>query len=244
MEEGSMNEIKGFVGSLAASRDAQEGPMLQEDRVREILSRLERGEGVKSIARTLGVDRKTIKRWRRLGGWQPRVRGARRRGLDAFGAFLEKRSPEVGWNGAVLLREVQGLGFTGGYLQVQRFVRPLRDAKRWAAVATVCFETEPGRQAQVDYGQLRVWIAEQVERVHLFVFTLGYSLRLFVHASRDERLASLLGGHEQAFRHFGGVPLEGLYDNPRTVTLGREAGRVRPLLSRSARVSGGCGNLS
>ena len=138
--------------------------MLQEDRVREILSRLERGEGVKSIARTLGVDRKTIKRWRQLGGWRPRVRGARRRGLDAFGAFLEKRGPEVAWNGAVLLREVQGLGFTGGYLQVQRFVRPLRDAKRWAAVATVRFETEPGRQAQVDYGQLRVWIAEQVER--------------------------------------------------------------------------------
>jgi transposase len=109
-------------------------------------------------------------------------------------------------------------------------------------VATVRFETEPGRQAQVDYGQLRVRIGEQVERVHLFVFTLGYSRRLFVQASRDERLASLLGGHEQAFRHFGGVPLEGLYDNPRTVTLGREAGRVRPLLSRSARVSGGCGN--
>jgi len=41
-----MNEIKGFVGSLAASRDAQEGPMLQEDRVREILSRLERGEAL------------------------------------------------------------------------------------------------------------------------------------------------------------------------------------------------------
>ena len=221
-----MDEIKGFVGSLPASRDAREGLVLQEDRVREILSRLERGEGIKAIARELGVDRKTIKRWRRLGGWQPRVRGARRRGIDAFAGFVERRGPEVGWNGAVLLRELQGLGFTGGYQQVRRFMRPLRDAKRWAAVATVRFETEPGRQAQVDYGQLRVWIAEQVERVHLFVFTLGYSRRLFVQAFRDERLASLLDGHEQAFRHFGGVPLEGLYDNPRTVTLGREAGRV------------------
>ena len=74
-----MDEIKGSVGSVPASWDAREGPVLQEDRVREILSRLERGEGIKAIARELGVDRKTIKRWRRLGGWQPRVRGARRR---------------------------------------------------------------------------------------------------------------------------------------------------------------------
>lgn len=221
-----MDEITGFVGSSPASREAGEGPVLREDRVREIVSRLERGEGVKTISRELGVDRKTVKRWRRLGGWQPRARGKRPRAMDAFAGFVEQRGPEVGWNGAVLLRELQGQGFTGGYLQVQRFVRPLRDAKRWASVATVRFETEPGQQAQVDYGQLRVWIAERLERVHLFVLTLGYSRRLFVQAFRDEKLGSLLEGHEQAFRHFGGVPLEGLYDNPRTVTLGREAGRV------------------
>lgn len=99
----------------------------------------------------------------------------------------------------MLLRELRDLGFEGGYLQVQRFVRPLRDAKRWTSVATVRFETEPGRQAQVDYGQMRVWIAERLERID---------------------------GHERSFRHFGGVPLECLYDNPRTVTLGREKGRV------------------
>jgi len=68
----------------------------------------------------------------------------------------------------------------------------------------VRFETEPGQQAQVDYGQLRVWIADRLERSHLFVFTLGYSRRLFVQAYRDEKLGSLLDGHQQAFCHFGG----------------------------------------
>ena len=221
-----MAEMGISVGLTPVSREAREGPVLQADRVREIVSRLERGEGIKAIARDLGVDRKTVKRWRKLGGWQPRARGTRRRALDPFAGFLEQRGPEVGWNGAVLLRELRGLGFEGGYLQVQRFVRPLRDAKRWASVATVRFETEPGRQAQVDYGQMRLWIGEQLERVHLFVFTLGSSRRLFVQACRDEQLGSLLRGHEGAFRHFGGTPLECLYDNPRTVTLGREAGRV------------------
>ena len=93
-------------------------------------------------------------------------------------------------------------------------------------MATVRFETEPGKQAQVDFGQLQVWIGEKRERVHLFVFTLGYSRRAFVRAYRDERLDALLDGHERALRHFGGVPLECLYDNPRTVSLGRGDGRV------------------
>jgi hypothetical protein len=36
----------------------------------------------------------------------------------------------------------------------------------------------------------------------------------------------LLDGHERALRHFGGVPLSCLYDNPRTITTGRSAGHV------------------
>jgi hypothetical protein len=50
-----MDEIQGSVGSLPASREAREGPVLREDRVREIVSRLERGEGIKTISRELGV---------------------------------------------------------------------------------------------------------------------------------------------------------------------------------------------
>jgi len=41
--------------------------MLREDMVQEVLARLARGESVKAIARELGMDRKTVKRWRRLG---------------------------------------------------------------------------------------------------------------------------------------------------------------------------------
>lgn len=41
------------------------------------------------------------------------------------------------------------------------------------------FETEPG-ELRDEYGQLQVRIAEQPETVHLFVFTLGYSRRLFL----------------------------------------------------------------
>ncbi|MER3425225.1 MAG: transposase, partial [Nitrospiraceae bacterium] len=188
--------------------------MLQEDTVQEVLARLARGERVKAIAREFGVDRKTVKRWRRLGQWQPRQGRPRPRGLDPYLDRLAQRGPEVGGNAVVLHRELQGLGFTGGGQQVRRAIRPWRAEARWATLATVGYETGPGEQAQVDFGQLRIWIGERDERVHLFVMTLGYSRRLWVRAYPHERLSALLDGHERAFRHVGGVPLTCLYDNP------------------------------
>ena len=214
--------------------------MLRGDLVREIVARKQRGEGIKRIARELGVDRKTVKRWLRLGSWQPRQSRRSPRPVERLAEFIERRAPEVGWNGVVLHRELAGLGFTGGYQQVQRFLKPYRTQRRWSELATVRFETGPGEQAQVDYGQLRVWIGEQPETVHLFVFTLGYSRRLFARGYPDERLVTLLDGHERAFRWFSGVTLSCLYDNPRTLVLGRRENQVvwHPLFEDFARYYG------
>jgi transposase-like protein len=76
--------------------------MLGVELVQEMVARKERGEGVKRIARELGVDRKTVKRWLKLGAWQPREVQRRARQLDRFAEFIERRAPEVGFNGAVL----------------------------------------------------------------------------------------------------------------------------------------------
>lgn len=226
--------------SPPSATNSVEEMMLREDMVREILARLARGEGVKRIAREVGVDRNTVKRWRRLGAWRPRQGRSRSRRIEPFTAFLDRRGPEVGWNGMVLHRELQALGFQGGYLQVQRYLQPLRAQHQWAALATIRFETAPGQQAQVDFGQTQVWIGEQGEEVHLFVFTLGFSRRLWTRAYPHERLSALIDGHERAFRHFGGVPLECLYDNPRTLVIGRREGHVlwHPVFEDFARYYG------
>ena len=221
-----MDEITTDVGSTSATTTPVESSMLHEDAVREVLARLARGEHVKTIARELGVDKKTIKRWRQRGAWRARQPRVYVKAIDTHRAFLERRGPEVGWNGVVLLRELRAQGFTGGYQQVQRALQPLRSTRRWAALATMRFETGPGEQAQADFGQLGVWIGDVETPVHFFVFTLGFSRRAVAYAYRNERLDTLLDGHERAFRHFGGVPLTCLYDNPRTITLGRSAGQV------------------
>jgi hypothetical protein len=96
-------------------------------------------------------------------------------------------------------------------------VAPLRQALRAEALATVRFETPPGRQLQIDFGETRVAIGDESVRVYLFVATLGYSRRCFVQAFRHERQSAWFDGIEAAFRHFGGVPQEVLLDNARAL---------------------------
>ena len=80
---------------------AAEERMLRADLVREMVARKERGEGAKRIARELGVDRKTVKRWLRLGSWQPRrsrALGPRRSiGLPSSSSGARRRSGGTGW---------------------------------------------------------------------------------------------------------------------------------------------------
>jgi hypothetical protein len=155
-DRGAMEEEREQVISPSTETGLVEEGMLGQELVREMVARRERGDGIKRIARDLGVDRKTVKRWLRLGGWQPRRAQRRERHLDRFAEFIERRAPEVGFNAVVLHRELQGFGFPGGLMQVQRFVRRYREQRRWSELATVRFETGPGEQAQVDYGQL--WV--------------------------------------------------------------------------------------
>ena len=86
------------------------------------------------------------------------------------------------------------------------------------ALATVRFETPPGRQLQIDFGQCRT-VVEDCEpgKLFLFVATLGYSRRVYAQAFRHERQSAWLEGIEGAFQHFGGLPGEVLIDNARAL---------------------------
>jgi transposase len=79
------------------------------------------------------------------------------------------------------------------------------------------FETRPGHQLQIDFGEVRVWIADNPMRVHLFVATLSYSRRMHIRASARERQVDWLEGMEGVFLRFGGVPTEILFDNARAL---------------------------
>ena len=166
MEETASRAV-GSTGSVST----EAVPVLKPEVVDELLTRLGRGEPVQRLAREYGIDRKTVRVWRARGRYQPRPPRLRKSILDPHAAWLTQRAPEVDFNAAVLYRElVTHFGYTGSAQQVLRFVRPFRVASRRPR-ATVRFETPPGQQAQVDFGQRQVWIDAQRVTAHVFVCT-------------------------------------------------------------------------
>ena len=204
-----------------------EEALIEETQWGAIRSLRQQGRSKKAIARELGLDIKTVRKWLRQP-FRPQRRRPRGRELDEYREFLRGRAPEVGFNAVVLLRELQALGFRGSYTSVKRYLQPWREEQRLVSAATVRFETEPGQQAQVDWGSTQVWIGEAPVRVRLFVMVLGFSRRLYAEAFKNERLQALVDGHEGALEHFDGYPQTILYDNPRTIVRAKDEvhGRV------------------
>ncbi len=80
------------------------------------------------------------------------------------------------------------LGIVVSLRTVERSASHLRREFAARALAKVRFETPPGRQLQIDFGQRRIMIeGEDPGRVFLFVATLGYSRRIYAAAFRHER---------------------------------------------------------
>ena len=80
------------------AKGAAEGQMLRADMVREMVARRERGESTRRIARELAVDRKTVRRWLRIGGWQPR-QARRAAACDRSGTLSSSSSAGQKWAG-------------------------------------------------------------------------------------------------------------------------------------------------
>lgn len=217
MEQGAVER-----GSLRAggSWEAVQTP----DDVETMRRLRELGWGTKRIAAELGCSRNTVKRWLALGSWQRYGRPRRRSALDGREAWLRERFHRHGGNADVVRQElVAEHGITVSLRTVERAVAGWRRDLAAAAQATVRFETPPGRQLQIDFGERRVAIGGEMVRVHLFVATLGYSRRRYVRAFLHERQACWLAGIEGAFAHFGGVPEEVLLDNPRALVVHHDA---------------------
>lgn len=179
------------------------------------------------IARRLGIDRKTVRKYIARGLEPPSYRKVPRRprGTDAFMAYLRERLAAYPALTAVrLLRELRERGFVGGYSAVKRAVQEIRpdQPQRFE----VRFETPPGEQAQVDLARFEVAFTDEpgVSRVvWLFSMVLGFSRLIWGEFVVHQDLQSVLRCHVAALTAIGGAPREILYDRMKTAVIGEDA---------------------
>jgi len=174
--------------------------------------------GAKRLAREFGCARNTVRRHLREGGAIAYRQPDRRSALDGLDAWLRDRFFRHDGNADVIRQELESEhGVVISLRHVERRVAVWRRELRAQSLATIRYETPPGRQLQIDFGEARVWIAGEICRAHLFVATLAFSRRLHVRATLRERQADWFSGIEEAFALFGGVPSEVLLDNARAL---------------------------
>ncbi len=179
------------------------------------------GHSLREIAKMLGMSRNTIRRYvirDSETALKYAERPIRTSKLDAHKNYLMERqqSAKPDWIPAtVLLKELRARGYEGSLSLLREYVRTLRCVP---AEPVIRFETEPGKQMQVDWAKFSTR-----PYVSAFIATLGYSRMSYVEFVDNEKLDTLLSCLRHAFEYFGGVAATLLFDNMKTVVIKRNA---------------------
>lgn len=190
--------------------------------------RTAQGVPLTRIAADLGIDRRTARKLRDAQA-EPTVTLRRRSSkLDQYADWIRDRL-KAGVPAAQLGRDLKRRGVAIPYPTLRDFARKLRPPRATPA-EEVRFETPPAKQAQCDWSEIGTIDEGGVELpLHVFVMILGYSRKKFAAFATCMDELTLQRMHAAAFRFFGGVPYEVLYDNLRTVTTGRDK-HFKPIL--------------
>lgn len=179
------------------------------------------GISISEIARQTGHDRKTVRSAVQAPlRATPKLRVPKARKLDPYVPYLQERLALGVSNAHKLYQELLALGYAGKERQVRAFVHPFRQPQ--TPRATVRFETEPGRQAQVDWAAFgTIEHHGQSRRLYAFLMTLSWSRMSYLEFTVATDITWWLRCHQHAFAYFGGVPQEVLHDNLKTAVLNR-----------------------
>ncbi|WP_172450860.1 IS21 family transposase [Candidatus Chloroploca asiatica] len=203
--------------------------------VRELLRHLRSISSDRAVARTLGLHRKTVLRYRIWARQQDLLSDTPLPALDELQDLVQRtltsppppqtvssvephrdlvvdlraRKVEV----AAIHQRLTERGFTGSYDAVYRFVRQLEPR---TPEATVRVERAPGEEAQVDFGaagKLIDPVTGLLRTAWAFVMTLAFSRHQYVEFVFDQTIATWIRLHVNAFASFGGVPERVVCDN-------------------------------
>jgi transposase len=124
-------------------------------------------------------------------------------------------------------------GYGGSYSAVRRFVAQVRPK---TPDATVRVHTDPGAEAQVDFGSAGRFVDPKdgvLKTAYVFVMTLSFSRHQYAELVMDQKVSTWLGLHRRAFASFGGVVGKVVLDNLKAGVL--EAALHDPVLGEAYR---------
>jgi transposase len=174
------------------------------------------GWKIETVARRYGVHHSVVRRALRDDAGEP---PAPTSALDAFKPYIVERLVELPQLTSIrLVEELRARGCTLGVASLRRYVAQIRPPRPRKAYLRI--ETDPGEQAQVDwgsFGHMRVGTGQRP--LSVFSMVMSWSRALFIDFALDQQMETFLRMHRRALDFFGGIPKKIVYDNLKSVVL-------------------------
>jgi len=189
----------------------------------EIRNLAKEGVPIARIAELLGRDWKTVAKAAKAEHKSHYVRTQKKPSkLEPYQGFIQAKLQEASYTVPRLLEMLNIQGYCGGHTLLYYYVAQFK--REQYSKAVLRFETLPGQQMQADWAEF-AWVElpdGSLKKLYMFGAILGYSRMRYIEFTFDCKLERLLLCLRHAFEYFGGVSREILFDNMKTVTLGRD----------------------
>ena len=201
--------------------------------IREMMRHIREGRSDRQIGKDLGVDRRTVKRYRQWAREQGLLKGElpdHKSLLELLDASMPEKMPPQNSSKAGQYRErieklvqekvkvtaiydrLREQGYSGSYASVLRLARQI-DPKPVKTYTRK--EYEPGEEGEIDFGYVgKMRDAEgKLRKAWAFVMVLAWSRYAYVEFVFDQKVETWLRCHRNALEFFGGVPQRLVIDN-------------------------------
>jgi len=198
--------------------------MLRSRTVNKLRELASEGHSIRQISKELGLSRNTVRKYLRSNPVRKK-RAGRRSKLDPFKDQIKKWVKEDHLLDCLtMLERLRASGYSGGVTILRDYVHPMRPPKG-GHQAVQRYETEPGKQMQIDWGTFMYERDGVRKKVYGMTAIMSHSRARFVLYSKRCDTASLIRAIMDALEYFGGLPETILSDRMKSVLVTVEDGR-------------------
>ena len=201
--------------------------MITDELIFEIHSLYRKIKSTRKVAKVLGINRKTVQRYIKNPQVKAQQRKSKKSLLDDYKPMIDGFLDEVpDVKAPAVLDRIQQDGFQGQVGIIRSYLREKR--KKNQKKSFLRFESTPGQQIQVDWGDFgKISYGKDARRLYMLAAIEGHSRALYIEFTHSQKQEALHQCLFNAFLHFGGTPRNLVVDNMKTAVTERNGNIIR-----------------